>query len=67
MPIMLDLSILDQPFALSKAQISFYRENQYIKLRQVLPPEVLDHFRTIVAEKVRELNTQHLPLEARST
>jgi hypothetical protein len=59
--------ILDRPYPLTQEQIDFYRENQFIKLRQVFPPEVLVHYGALIARKVRELNTQHLPIEQRDT
>jgi ectoine hydroxylase-related dioxygenase (phytanoyl-CoA dioxygenase family) len=63
----LDLRLLDEPYPLSQAQIDFYRENQFIKLKQVFPPEILRHFSRIISEKVQELNTMHLPIAQRST
>jgi len=63
----IDLAILDQPYTLTAEQIDFYRENQYIKLKQVFSPEVLTHFAEVISERVRELNTMHLPIEERST
>ncbi len=61
------LSILNEPYTLAPEQIAFYRENRYIKLKQVLPPEVLSYFAGVVYEKVKELNTMHLPMEERDT
>ncbi|MEO1261177.1 MAG: phytanoyl-CoA dioxygenase family protein [Bacteroidota bacterium] len=63
----IDLSILDKPYTLTPEQIDFYRENQYIKLKQVFSPEILEHYARVISEKVQELNTMHLPLEERST
>ncbi|MBK9013487.1 MAG: phytanoyl-CoA dioxygenase family protein [Saprospiraceae bacterium] len=63
----LDFSILDEPFALNAEQVDFYREHNFIKLKQVFPPEVLSHYGQVISQKVRELNTQHLPMEQRDT
>ena len=63
----LNFDILDQAYPLTETQISFYRENQYIKLKQVFPAEVLQYFSEMISKKVRELNTMHLPLEERDT
>lgn len=63
----INLSILDQPYALNADQIDFYRENQFIKLKQVLPAEVLEYFAAVISAKVKELNTMHVPLEDRDT
>lgn len=62
-----DFTILDAPYPLTREQIEFYRENQYIKLKQVFPPELLSYFAAEIARSVQELNTMHLPLELRST
>ena len=61
------LAQLDAPFTLDPEQIAFYRENGYIKLNQVLSPEILAHYRRAISDKVAELNTQRLPMEKRST
>lgn len=63
----LDISILDEPFHLSPEQVDFYQEHNYIKLKQVFPPDVLAHYGQAISQKVRELSTQHLPMEERDT
>ena len=62
-----NLDILEKPYLLTPEQIASYRENGYIKLKQVLPPETLRHYARVIYDKVRELNTMHLPLEERDT
>lgn len=62
-----ELTILDEPYALTPDQIAFYRENRYIKLKQVLPPELLGYYAGLIHDKVRELNTMHLPIAERDT
>lgn len=62
-----DLAILDEPFALNPEQIEFYQEHNFIKLKQVFPPDLLEHYGQVISEKVRELNTQHLPMAERDT
>lgn len=62
-----NLSILDEPFSLNSEQVDFYREHNFIKLKQVFPAEVLAHFGQVISQKVQELNTQHLPMEQRDT
>lgn len=63
----MQFDLLDQPYPLTEAQISFYQKNKFIKLKQVLHQEVLDHFSTVITKKVNELNTMDLPLEKRDT
>lgn len=61
------LEILDEPYPLTPDQLAFYQENRYIKLKQVLPPEVLNYYSKVIREKVKALNTMHLPMEERDT
>ncbi len=63
----IDLSILDQSFPLTQEQINFYREHRFIKIKQVLPAGIINHFGELIANKVKELNTMHLPMEERAT
>ena len=58
---------LHAPFVLSNTQRSFYTENGYIKLRQVLPAKLLEHYRIHISAKVAELSADKLPLDQRST
>ncbi len=59
--------LFEKEYFLTEEQIEFYRENKYIKLKNVLDESTLEHYRKIIAEKVQELNTQHLPIEQRDT
>lgn len=52
-------------YALTPDQIERYRAEGYIKLKHVLSPETLAYYGREISRKVRELNTQHLPLEER--
>lgn len=63
----IDLAILDEPFHLSPEQIDFYREHNFIKLKQVFPSDLLEHYGQVISQKVKELNTQHLPMSERDT
>lgn len=58
---------LNQPYPLKRDAIEFYCENGYVKLKQVFSPNLLEGYRQEIARKVEELNTQHLPIEKRST
>jgi len=58
---------LDQPYRLSSEQIRSYRENGFVKLRQVLDPETIAAYGPEITRKVHELNTLHLPMEERTT
>jgi ectoine hydroxylase-related dioxygenase (phytanoyl-CoA dioxygenase family) len=62
-----DAGDLDSPYALEPAQIETFRQHGCIKLKQVLSPATLAHFGREITRLTIELNTQHLPLEQRST
>ncbi len=57
---------IDSPYQLTQEQIDFYKEHGYVKLKKVLAPETLEHYRQTIAAKVQELNTLHLPMEQRT-
>ena len=46
------LDILDQEYTLTNDQIQFYEENRFIKLKNVLTPEIIQFFNTVITEKV---------------
>lgn len=58
---------LDEPYELSYDHVSFYQENGYIKLKNVLPDEVIMFLNDTISAEVVRLNTQHLPIEQRDT
>ncbi len=58
---------LDAPFELAQEHIDFYRENGYVKIKNVLSPALLAHYRPIIHAKVAELSAGVLPLEQRTT
>ncbi len=60
-------SQLDAPFQLTPEQIGFYDEYGYIKLKSVLSPELLEHYRRIIHERVAELSADVLPMNQRTT
>jgi ectoine hydroxylase-related dioxygenase (phytanoyl-CoA dioxygenase family) len=58
---------LDSPFVLTEKQIAFYTENGYVKLKQVLSPELLAHFQGSIRARVAELSADAGPMEQRTT
>ncbi len=58
---------LNQPYPLTQDQIDFYQKNRFIKLKQVLSPEVVAHFNEVITNRVNELNTVTVPIEERDT
>lgn len=58
---------LDLPYPISPEAKAFYRENNYIKLKQVLSPGEVAHFSEVIAAEVQRKNTQERPLDQRDT
>jgi len=58
---------LDAPYSITPAQVESFQTNGYIKLKNVLSPEVIAHYQKAISEKVKELNTNNLPMEQRNT
>lgn len=58
---------LDSPFPLSERSANFFRENGFIKLKNVLSPELVQYMNETISAEVVRLNTQHLPFEERDT
>jgi ectoine hydroxylase-related dioxygenase (phytanoyl-CoA dioxygenase family) len=56
---------LGEAYPISPEQIEQYQQNGYIKLKHVLTAETLAYYRREITRKVKELNSQHLPLEER--
>ena len=58
---------IDSPYPISPEHIAAFSRDGFIKLKQVLSPEVLAHFGAEITRLTIELNTQSKPLEERST
>jgi ectoine hydroxylase-related dioxygenase (phytanoyl-CoA dioxygenase family) len=58
---------IDSQYPISPDQIAFFQKNGFIKLKEVLSPQVLDHYGREISAKVKQLNTLDLPMEKRST
>lgn len=61
------LQELHAPFSLKKEQIEFFRENKFIKLKQVFSAELLAYYENVISQKVDELKQMDLPMEKRDT
>lgn len=59
--------LLNTPYALNQEQIDFYQQNRFIKLKQVLDEDTVSFFNEAISQRVALMNTQHAPLEERST
>lgn len=58
---------LNNAYPLTRNQIEQFRRDGFIKLKHVLDGETLDHYGQEITRQTIELNTQHLPLNERST
>ncbi len=58
---------LDAPYHLSAEAIAFYRQNGYVKLKNVLSPAVLNYYGPIISDQVIRLNTLTKPMAERTT
>ncbi len=58
---------LDNEYHLTQDQIAFYKQNAFIKLKEVLSAEIITHFNAIISKKVNELNKSDIPLEQKDT
>ena len=61
------LRSLDEPFDLDEARQRQFAERGFIKLKGVLPEATVQSLEPEITSRVIELNTQHLPMEERST
>lgn len=62
-----DEAALDTPFPLTEAQIDAFARDGCIQLRQVLPQALLTRYGEQITRLTIALNTEHRPLEERST
>ena len=61
------LTELETPYIVSQEAIDFYQKNGYVKLKNVLSPDILRHYGDIITEQVFRLNTLIKPMEERTT
>jgi ectoine hydroxylase-related dioxygenase (phytanoyl-CoA dioxygenase family) len=58
---------IDSEYAITPQQIAEYQKNGFIKLKNVLSPQVLAHYGREISAKVQELNVLKTPMEQRNT
>jgi hypothetical protein len=61
------LDALNQPFEVAEKDLAFFRQNGFVRISNVLSPEVLSFMDDVISFEVDRLNTQHLALEDRDT
>lgn len=63
----MNFPLLQETYPLSDEAKAFYQENRFIKLKNVLSPEVIAHFNEVISKEVDKLNKQNAPLDERDT
>lgn len=63
----MNIQFLNHDYELTPDQITFYKKNSFIKLKNVFPSEVIKYYNQIISDKVNELNKVDQPLEKRDT
>ncbi|MGV3557675.1 phytanoyl-CoA dioxygenase family protein [Larkinella arboricola] len=58
---------LDEEYTVSPEAIAFYRKNGYVKLKNVLSPDVLQYYGDVITQLVLKLNTLTKSMEERTT
>ncbi len=61
------LQELNEPFTITEAEIAFFTENGYIKIKNVLSPQLVQYINQCISSAVEKLNTQHLEMHERDT
>jgi ectoine hydroxylase-related dioxygenase (phytanoyl-CoA dioxygenase family) len=58
---------LDEPFSLPARAVDFFRREGYVKIKQLLSPEVLKFYGDAITQQVIRLNTLTKPMVERTT
>jgi ectoine hydroxylase-related dioxygenase (phytanoyl-CoA dioxygenase family) len=58
---------LETPYPLTQAQIAFYEQHRFIKLKQVLNAQTIAFFNEVISKQVAVMNQEPTALEERST
>ena len=58
---------LETPYPLTQAQIAFFEQHRFIKLKQVLNAQTIAFFNEVISKQVAVMNQEQTALEERST
>jgi ectoine hydroxylase-related dioxygenase (phytanoyl-CoA dioxygenase family) len=61
------LKLMNESYSLTEGDISFYKKNGFIKLKQVFNKEEIDFLNEVITNEVNALNKQVLSMEERDT
>ena len=58
---------INETYIVSESQIDFFRNNGFIKLKQVFSKEEIDYLNTVITDQVNQLNQHVLSVDKRDT
>jgi ectoine hydroxylase-related dioxygenase (phytanoyl-CoA dioxygenase family) len=58
---------LDENYSVTPAQVKYFSENGFIKIKNIFEPAVIDYMNIVISKEVDRLNNQQIPLEERDT
>jgi ectoine hydroxylase-related dioxygenase (phytanoyl-CoA dioxygenase family) len=58
---------LDANYSVTPAQVKYFNENGFIKIKNIFEPAVIDYMNIVISKEVDRLNNQQIPLEDRDT
>ena len=58
---------LDANYSVTPAQVKYFSENGFIKIKNIFEPAVIDYMNIVISKEVDRLNNQQIPLEERDT
>ena len=58
---------LDANYSVTPAQVKYFSENGFIKIKNIFEPAVIDYMNIVISKEVDRLNNQEIPLEERDT
>jgi ectoine hydroxylase-related dioxygenase (phytanoyl-CoA dioxygenase family) len=59
--------VSNHPFKLFEHHLNFYRQNGFIKLKDVLTPDEIAHMNSVITREVERFRTEYRPLAERDT
>jgi ectoine hydroxylase-related dioxygenase (phytanoyl-CoA dioxygenase family) len=62
-----EIDEIDSPYALESERVAFFRDNGFVRLKEVFSPQTLERYGAEITRLTIALNTQTAPLEERST
>lgn len=60
-------SALDANYSVTPAQVKYFSENGFIKIKNIFDASVIDYMNIVISKEVDRLNNQQIPLEERDT